>query len=107
MPWPQVWLKRQEMSQQQIPTGPAPIEEVKRTNVTMARLQQQGVGFPSKNSYTMNVDIRENWNCYTCGGFGHLARNCRNRETRMNKRIEVDQDNNSNLNRNGGLVGSN
>jgi len=29
----------------------------------------------------MNVDRRENWNYYNCGGFGHLARNCRNRRT--------------------------
>jgi len=28
----------------------------------------------------MNVDRRKNWNCYNCGGFGHLARNYRNRK---------------------------
>jgi len=27
----------------------------------------------------MDVDRRENRNCYNCGGFGHLVRNCRNR----------------------------
>jgi len=47
----------------------------------------------------MDVDRRENRNCYTCEGFGHLARNCRNRGTGMNRRIEVEQDNN-NLKRN-------
>jgi len=26
--------------------------------------------------YTIDVDRRRN--CYSCGGFGHLARNCRN-----------------------------
>jgi len=49
----------------------------------------------------MDVDKRENWNCYVCGGFGHLARNCRNREMGMNRRMEVDQD--SNLNGEEGL----
>jgi len=32
---PQVWSRRQEMSQQQVPTGPAPIEGVERMNVVM------------------------------------------------------------------------
>jgi len=55
----------------------------------------------------MDMDRRENKNYYTCGGFGHLARNCRNREMRMNRRMEVDQDTNSNLNGEGGLESSN
>jgi len=38
-PWPQVWPRRQEMPQQQVPTGPAPMEGVERTNVAMARSQ--------------------------------------------------------------------
>jgi len=48
----------------------------------------------------MDVDRRENQNCYVCEGFGHLARNCRN-QGMMNRRMEVDQD--SNLNGEGGL----
>jgi len=63
---------------------------VERTNTTMARPQQQGIGFPLRNPYIMDVDRRENRNCYTCGGFGHLARNCRNIGMGMNRRMEVD-----------------
>ena len=77
------------------------MEGVERTNAAMARPQQQGIGFLQRNSYAMDVDRRENWNCYACGGFGYLARNCRNRGMGMNRRMEVDQD--SNLNREGGL----
>jgi len=51
----------------------------------------------------MDIDRRENRNCYICGGFGHLARNYRNRRIRMNRRMEIDQDTNSNLNGEGGL----
>ena len=64
---------------------------------------QQRTGFPQRNLYTMDVNRRENRNCYACEGFGHLTRNCRNRRIRMNRRMEVDQDANSNLNRKGGL----
>ena len=28
----------------------------------------------------MDVDRMENRNCYNCGGFRHLARNCRNKK---------------------------
>jgi len=55
----------------------------------------------------MDVDRRENRNCYACREFGHLARNCRNKEIGINKRMEVDQDTNSNLNGEGGLGSSN
>jgi len=91
------------MSQQWILTGPALMEGVEKTNVAMVRPQQQETGFPQRNLYTMDVDRRENKNCYTCGGFRHLARNCRNRGMEMNRRIEVDQDANSNLNGKEGL----
>jgi len=77
------------------------MEEVERTNVAMATPQQRA-GFPQRNPYAMDVDRRKNQNYYACGGFGHLARNCRNRGI-MNRRMEVDQNSNSNLNREGGL----
>ena len=54
----------------------------------------------------MDVDRRENRNCYICGRFGYLARNYRNRGM-INRRIEVDQDINNNLNEKGGLESPN
>jgi len=79
---------------------------VERINAAMARPQQQGAGFPQRNPYAMDVNRRENRNCYTCEGFGHLARNCRNRGM-TNRRMEVDQEINNNLNGEGGLRSSN
>ena len=79
------------------------MEGVERTNATMARSHQQEVGFPQRNPYAMDVDRGENRKCYACREFGHLARNCRNRGIGMNRRIEMDQDTNSNLNGKGGL----
>jgi len=40
LPWPQVWPRRQEMPQQWVPTGSAPMEGVERTNIVMVRPQQ-------------------------------------------------------------------
>jgi len=101
LPQPQVWPRRQETPQQRVPTGPAPMEGVERTNAAMATPQQRA-GFSQRNPYAMDVDRRKNQNCYTCG---HLARNCRNRM--MNRRMEVDQNSNSNLNGEEGLGSSN
>jgi len=55
----------------------------------------------------MDMDRRENRNCYTCRGFEYLARNCRNREMGINRKMEVDQDSNNNFNGKGGLGSSN
>ena len=51
----------------------------------------QGVGVPPKwDLYAMEIDRGRN--CYACGGFGHMARNCRNQGQRKrvveNKRVE-------------------
>ena len=93
------------MPQQWVPTGLAPMEGIERTNTAMVTPQQR-IGFSQRNLYAMDMDRRENRNCYACGGFGHLSRNCRNRGM-TNRRMEVEQDNNSNLNREGGLVSPN
>jgi len=51
--------------------------------------------------YTMDVNRRENQNCYNCGGFGHLARNYRNRRTehRIEKGKELEYGGNENKRR--------
>jgi len=56
------------------------MEGVERTNAVV--LRGPGVGQstgipPRRDPYTMEVDRGRN--CYACGGFGHMARNCRNR----------------------------
>ena len=59
----------------------------------------QRAGFAQCNLYTMNID-RENRNYYSCRGFGHLARNCRNKEMGNKigeeRRLEYGQDNGQN-----------
>ena len=94
------------MLQQWVPTELALIEGVERTNTAIVTPQQR-TGFPQRNPYTMDVDRRENKNYYAYRGFGYLARNCRNREMEMNRRIEVDQNTNSNLNGEEGLESPN
>ena len=79
------------------------MEGVERTNAVMARFQQQGIELRSL--YAMDVDKRKNKNCYTCRRFGHLAKNCRNREIGMNRRMKTEDSNN--LNEDEGLVSPN
>jgi len=79
------------------------MEGVERTNAVMARFQQQGIEL--RNLYAMDVDKRKNKNCYTCRRFGHLAKNCRNREIGMNRRMKTEDSNN--LNEDEGLVSHN
>ena len=76
------------------------MERVERTNAAMVTPQLR-TGFPQRNPYAMDVNRRENRNCYICEEFGHLARNCRNKGM-INRRMEIDQDSN-NLNGKGGL----
>ena len=79
------------MPPQQVTTGPAPMEGVERTNAVVVRGAGQGMGAPlRRDPFAMEVDRGQN--CYACGGFGHMARNCRNRGQRGrvvdNRRVE-------------------
>ena len=78
---------------QQATTGPAPMEGVERTNAVVVRGQGQGQNAgapPRRDPFAMEVDRGRN--CYACGGFGYMARNCRNRGMRgrvtENRRVE-------------------
>ena len=63
---------------QQVTTGPAPMEGIERTNAVVVRGTGQGIGAPPRRDpFAMEVDRGQN--CYACGGFGHMAHNCRNR----------------------------
>ena len=103
LPWPQVWPRRQEVLQQQVQVGPVLIEGVERTNTLMMHSNQRAE-FAQCNLYAMDMN-QENRNCYSCGGFGYLARNCRNRRTgnriEEGRRLEYRQGNNEQSNLNG------
>ena len=77
MPQPLVWQRRQIPSQQ-VTIGPTLMEGVERINAVMVRGQGQGMGAPRRDSYAMEVDRERN--CYTCGGFGHMACHYRNQK---------------------------
>jgi len=76
LPRPLVWQRRQPLPQQAT-TGPALMEGMERTNVVVMRGAGQGAGVPPRRDpFAMEVDRGRN--CYACGGFGHMARHCRN-----------------------------
>ena len=89
------------------------MEGFEKINMVMVHLNQRA-GFTQCNPYTMDID-RVNRNCYSCGGFGHLARNCKNwkignrigegrrLEYGQRLRIEGEQEHN-NLNRDENLI---
>ena len=67
---------------QQVTTGPAPMEGIERTNAVVLRGPgigggQNAEGPPRRDPFAMEVDRGRN--CYACGGFGHMARHCRNK----------------------------
>ena len=62
---------------QQATIGPALMEGVERTNAVVVRGQGQGVEIPLRRDlFAMEIDRGRN--CFACGGFGHMARHCRN-----------------------------
>ena len=76
---------------QQATTGPAPMEGVERTNAVVVRGAGQGAGVPPRRDpFAMDIDRGRNY--YACGGFGHMARHCRNKGQRgrvaENRRVE-------------------
>ena len=92
LPRPLVWQRRQPLPQQAT-MGPAPMEGIERTNAVVVRRQGQGqsAGVPlRRDPYAMEVDRGRN--CFACGGFGHMARHCRNRgrggRVAENRRVE-------------------
>jgi len=82
---------------------------------------QQRIELVQRNPYTMDVNRRENQNCYNCREFEHLVRNCRNREmggkikqgrrleygeneSNGQRRIEEENGQQNNLNGDGNLI---
>ena len=94
LPRPLVWQRRQPLPQQAT-TGPAPMEDVKRTNAVIVRESGQGagqsMGAPSRRDL-FAMEVNRGRNCYACGGFGHMACHCRNQGQRGrvvdNRRVE-------------------
>ena len=70
---------------------PAQIEGVERTNAVVVRGQGQGVGIPPRQD-PFAIEVDRERNCYTCGGFGHMARHCRNRGRGMQERRVKSRD---------------
>jgi len=67
------------------------MERIERTNAVVMRGAGQGTGIPlRRDPFAMEVDRGRN--CYACGGFRHMAHNCRNWRQRGrvadNRRVE-------------------
>jgi len=90
-----VWQRRQLLPQQAT-IGPALMEGVERTNAVVLRgsgVRQSAEIPPRRDLFAMEVDRGRN--CYACGGFGHMACNCRNQGQRgkvaENRRVEYGE----------------
>jgi len=80
------------------------MEKVERINAVMVYSTQK-VGLAQHSLHTIDVDRRRN--CYSCGGFGHLAWNYRRQIIGQERRIEYENNQNneqSNLNGKGDLI---
>ena len=82
---------------QQATIGPALMESIERTNMVVVRGSEVGGGqnmgaLPRRDLFAMEVDWSRN--CYACGGFGHMAHNCRNQSQRgrmvENRRVKYE-----------------
>ena len=76
---------------QQVTIGPALMEGIERMNAVVMRGQGQGAEVsPRWDPFAMDIDHGKN--CYTCGGFGHMAHHYRNQGQRGrvadNRRVE-------------------
>jgi len=94
LPRPLVWQRRQPLPQQAT-TVPVLMEGIERTNAVVVRgagagIEQSMGAPPRRDPFAMEVDWGRN--CYACGGFGHMTRNCRNWSQRGrvadNRRVE-------------------
>ena len=67
------------------------MEGIERTNMVVVRGSGQGAGVPLRRD-PFAIEVNWSRNCYACGGFGHMACNCRNRGQRgrvvENKRVK-------------------
>ena len=66
------------------------MEGIERMNIIMVHPNQRAK-FTQYNPYTIDMD-RGNRNCYNYGGFEYIARNCRNRETELEKKEDWNID---------------
>ena len=80
------------------------MEGIERTNVVMVYPNQKA-RFVLYNLYAIDMD-QKNRNYYNCRVFGHLVKNCRNRDNRIrkSKRLEYGNNGQRNLNGNKNLI---
>ena len=67
------------------------MEDVERTNAVVVRGQEPNAGIPlRRDPFAMEIDRGRN--CFACGGFGHMARHCKNQGQRgkvvENRKVE-------------------
>jgi len=73
---------------------PALIKEVERTNVVVVRNLLQEQRERRRDLYIIDVDKERN--CYNCGEFGHVIKNCRNQSI-IGQERRIEYGNNLNI----------